>query len=109
MSGMRESIEEARRGATRTSELASAAQGARDRVESYRVKGDSAAVTSFGRMRELEQERELAEDRLRRAQSHEGQPAAGEQKATAQDPLALELSELADPPDPFGPQGEDKA
>jgi len=106
---MRESIEEARRGATRTSELASAAQGARDRVESYRVKGDGAAVTSFGRMRQLEHERELAEDRLRRAQTRESRPAAGEKTATSEDPLALELSELADPPDPFGPQGEDKA
>ena len=100
MTTMRESIEGARRQVQRTSDLASAAHGARERVETYRDAGDGAAVTSFGRLRELEQERDLAEDRLRRAQSTgSARPAATEAKAeTAEDPLsALELPEASGP------------
>ena len=100
MTGMRESIEGARRQVQRTSDLATAAHGARERVESYRDKGDGASVTSFGRLRELEQERDLAEDRLRRAQSTgEGRPAPSEAAATpAEDPLSmLELPEASGP------------
>ena len=61
MAGMREAIEGARRQAERTSDLASAAHGARERYEDYREKGSGSAVTSFGRLRQLEQERDLAE------------------------------------------------
>ena len=100
MTGMRESIEGARRQVQRTSDLATAAHGARERVESYRDKGDGASVTSFGRLRELEQERDLAEDRLRRAQAtdsaHPAQPEAA--PSGAEDPLsALEVPETSGP------------
>jgi len=100
MTGMRESIEAARRGVERTSDLATAAGGARDRVESYRDKGEGTAVTSFGRLRELEQERDLAESRLRRAQASGGEsrPAAEPAAEEALDPLsAFDLPESSGP------------
>ena len=100
MTGMRESIEAARRGADRTSDLATAAAGARERVEDYREQGNGTAVTSFGRLRELEQERDLAESRLQRAQSNrDGQRPAEEPAAeAAPDPLsAFDLPEGSGP------------
>jgi len=99
MTGMRESIEAARRGVERTSDLATAAAGARERVESYREEGEGAGVTSFGRMRELEQERDLAETRLRRAQAGgEGRrPVSEPTAAGADDAPMLDLSESAGP------------
>jgi len=99
MTGMRESIEAARRGVQRTSDLATAAAGARERVESYREEGEGAGVTSFGRLRELEQERDLAETRLRRAQAGgDGRrPVSEPAAANAEEAPMLDLSESAGP------------
>ena len=93
MTGMRESIEAARRGVERTSDLATAAAGARERVESYREEGEGTGVTSFGRMRELEQERDLAETRLRRAQAGgDRRRPAGEPAATSDEDAPMPVS-----------------
>jgi hypothetical protein len=65
---MKAEIEAARRGSQRTSELAIAAQHARERHARYEAETDGSKLTSFARLRELEQARDGAEARLRRAQ-----------------------------------------
>jgi hypothetical protein len=103
MAGMRDAIEGARRQAERTSDLASAAHGAHERYEDYREKGSGSAVTSFGRLRELEQERDLADDRLRRAQTTGKPPASAPAEpavTSGEEPLIpLDLSESSGPDD----------
>ena len=56
-------------------------------------------MTSFGRLRQLEQERDLAETRLRRAQAGgDRRRPAGEPAATsAEDAPMLDLSDSAGP------------
>lgn len=65
---MESAIEAARRRERRTSELAMAARHARERHDLYKTKTYGPTLTSFARLRELEQARDLAESRLRRAQ-----------------------------------------
>jgi hypothetical protein len=66
---MKTAIETARRRTQQTSELAAAARYARERYDLYRAKTYGPTLTSFTRLRELEQARDLAESRLSRAQA----------------------------------------
>jgi hypothetical protein len=65
---MRVEIEAARRREQRTRDLAVAAHRAREQVALYKATTEGAALTSFARLRHLEQARDGAEARLRRAQ-----------------------------------------
>jgi hypothetical protein len=65
---MKSAIEAARRAEQRTSELAMTARHARERFDLYKAKTYGPSLTSFARLRELEQARDLAESRLKRAQ-----------------------------------------
>jgi hypothetical protein len=87
---MKSAIEAARRREQRTSELAIAARHARERHDLYKAKTYGPTMTSFARLRELEQARDLAEGRLRRAQ--ETMP---DDRADAEDGAA---GSAADPP-----------
>jgi hypothetical protein len=86
-------IQSARARAGRTAELAADARNARDRVDTLRAQSEGKLV-GHGRERELEQERDLAEARLRRAQSppEEAPAEAGEPEPDA-DPSDFELPE----------------
>jgi len=75
---MKTAIETARRRTQQTSELAAAARYARERYDLYKAKTYGPTLTSFTRLRELEQARDLAESRLSRAQA-----ALEERTATA--------------------------
>jgi hypothetical protein len=66
---MKTAIETARRRTQQTSELAAAARYARERYDLYKAKTYGPTLTSFTRLRELEQARDLAESRLGRAQA----------------------------------------
>jgi hypothetical protein len=65
---MKTAIEAARRQEKRTSELATEAHHAREQHDLYEEKTHGPGMTSFGKLRELEQARDLAETRLQRAQ-----------------------------------------
>lgn len=65
---MKAAIEAARRQEQRTAELAVAARYARERHDLYKAKTLGPTLTSFARLRELANARDLAETRLRRAQ-----------------------------------------
>jgi predicted transcriptional regulator len=69
---MKSAIEAARRQEQRTSDLAQEARHARERFDLYKAKTYGPTLTSFSRLRELEQARDLAETRLRRAQEAPG-------------------------------------
>lgn len=66
---MKTAIETARRRTQQTSELAAAARYARERHDLYKAKTYGPTLTSFTRLRELEQACDLAESRLSRAQA----------------------------------------
>jgi hypothetical protein len=66
---MKKAIEAARRQEQQTSELAMAARYARERYQLYKAKTYGPTLTSPARLRELERARDLAGDRLRRAQT----------------------------------------
>ena len=72
---MKREIESARARAWRTAQLAADAQSARDRLDTFRTEGDGPKITGPGRERELEHDRDLAENRLRRAQTPADAPA----------------------------------
>jgi len=74
---MRAEIEAARRREQRTSELAVTAQRAREQHALYESKTRGPTMTSFARLRELEQARDGAEGRLRRAQETPGDDLSG--------------------------------
>jgi hypothetical protein len=65
---MKSAIEAARRQEQRTSDLAQEARHASERFDLYKAKTYGPTMTSFSRLRELEQARDLAATRLRRAQ-----------------------------------------
>lgn len=85
---MKSAIEAARRGEQRTSELAMAARHARERHSLYKAKTYGPTMTSFAKLRELEQERDLAEARLRRAQEtvHEERVSEAEAPTSEAEP-----------------------
>ena len=78
---MRAEIEAARRREQRTSELAVTAERAREQHALYESKARGPAMTSFARLRELEQARDGAEDRLRRAQERPDDDLPGPDEA----------------------------
>jgi hypothetical protein len=86
---MRKAIEAARRQEQRTSELAAAARHARERHDLYKARTFGPALTSFARLRELENARDLAEARLRRAQQagREERPLEPEPPAAVEDEI----------------------
>jgi hypothetical protein len=98
---MKSSIEQARRQMGRTAELASAAREARQKFDLYEASTSGPSLTSYSRLRELEQARDLAESRLRRAQATLG-PEDGETETTevaaAEEPSLEQAAE-----DLFGP------
>lgn len=77
---MKTAIEAARRQEPRTSELAIEAQHARDKHDLYKAKTYGPTMTSFGKLRELEQARDLAETRLERAQQARAEVEVEEQE-----------------------------
>jgi hypothetical protein len=77
---MKTAIEAARQREQRTSELAVEAQHARDEHELYEAKTHGPTMTSFGKLRELEQARDLAETRLQRAQQSKAEEHEAEEQ-----------------------------
>jgi hypothetical protein len=72
---MKDEIERARSRQDRTGELAADARDARERRDLYEARDGGPSVSSFGQLRKLEQQADLAERRLRRAQGDESTPA----------------------------------
>jgi hypothetical protein len=72
---MKAEIERARARQGRTGELAAEARHARERHDVYEARSDGPRVSSPDRLRKLKQQAELAEQRLRRAQSDKPAPA----------------------------------
>ena len=72
---MKREIELARSRAGHTEELAGLAREARDRVDAYNADEDERTLAGQERLRDLERARDLAEVRLRRAQSDVGEEA----------------------------------
>ncbi len=66
---MKDRIRHARKQQERTGRLADEANEARDRVDEYEAQGEGPEMTSDSRLRRLQQESELAGDRLKRAQT----------------------------------------
>ena len=94
---MKREIQSARARAGRTAELAADARNARDRLDSFRSEADGPNLVGHGRQRELEQERDLAEDRLHRAQT----PPAGAPPEDEEPEAEAEVSDFDQP------EGED--
>ena len=97
---MKRQIESARARAGHTAELAADARNARDRLDTFRSESDGPKLMGHGRQRELEQERDLAENRLRRAQGATPEPVA---EAESREP-EVEAPEFEDAEGEDGPR-----
>jgi hypothetical protein len=72
---MKDEIEHARAHQGRTGELAAEARYARERYDLYKARSYGPRVSSPDRLRKLKQQAELADERLRRAQSYQPPPS----------------------------------
>jgi hypothetical protein len=75
---MKDEIRYARDQEAQTSRLATQARSARERLDGFRARTDGPEVSSDSELRKLEQESELADERLRRAQTMPAEAATDE-------------------------------
>ena len=82
---MKDEIRYARGQEVQTSRLATQARFARERLDGYRARSDGPEVSSDSRLRKLQQESDLADERLRRAQTMPDDAAATDETRGADD------------------------
>ena len=76
---MKDEIRYARGQEAQTSRLASLARFARERLDGFRARTDGPEISSDNRLRKLQQESDLADERLRRAQTMPGDATASDE------------------------------
>ena len=82
---MKDEIRYARDQEAQTSRLATLARFARERLDGFRARSDGPEVSSDSRLRKLQQESDLAEERLRRAQTMPDDTAASSETRSEDD------------------------